>query len=532
MKRLYIIVLVCFISLTGFAQEAPKTFNNPILPGFHPDPSICRVDSDYYMVTSSFEWFPGVPVYHSTDLVNWKHIGNVLDRPEQLELEVGHRHNGGIWAPTIRYNDGLFYMITTISGRSNFYVTAKNPAGPWSNPVWLKAPGIDPSLFWDDDGTCWYTGAANLNQKPQWSNQNGVFIQELDLEKGEVIGEPIQLTHGHANNARWTEGPHIYKIDGRYMLMVAEGGTGLEHGITVFDSDKITGPYTASHVNPVLTHRHLGKHYPIGMVGHGDLVETQNGEWWGVAIGRRVKENVSMLARETFLVPVIFEDGWPVFNPREGRILEEDKRPNLPWNPIGKVDERDNFDTENLAPQYNFLRTPFEKWWDLDDGQLHIDLRPMKFTELGNPSMIVRRIQHLNYKATTHLTFDSKKSNEEAGITAFLDNLQHYRLVKKDRKIQLIKVDLGKETVVAEATYKSKNIVLQIEANMFDFTFKYGEDENSLKKIGTIQDAKVITARTFNGTGFNGIYTGMCASSNGEKSKKKAVFNWFEYKKI
>ena len=530
MKRLNIVVLICFISLLVVAQETPKTFKNPILPGFHPDPSICRVENDYYMVTSSFEWFPGVPVYHSTDLVNWEHIGNVLDRPEQLNLEEGHRHNGGIWAPTIRFHKGLFYMITTVAGRGNFYVTAKNPAGPWSNPIWLKAPGIDPSLFWDDDGRCWLTAAANLNQKPLWSEQNGVYIQEMDLTKGEVIGTPIQLTHGHASNARWTEGPHIYKVNGRYLLMVAEGGTGLEHGITVFESDKVIGPYTPSHVNPVLTHRFLGKHYPIGMVGHGDLVETQNGEWWCVALGRRVKDNVSMLARETFLVPVVFEDGWPVFNPGEGKILENEKRPNLPWNPIGKVQERDEFNTDKLAPQYNFLRTPKSKWWQLDNGNLSLDLRPVKSTELGNPSMIVRRIQHLDYKATTQLTFESKKSNEEAGITVFLDNLQHYKLVKKDNKIQLIKIDLGQETVVAEVPFKAKKVIVSIEANDFDLVFKYGEKETDLKQNGTVQDAKVITARKFIGTGFNGVYVGLIASSNGQKSENKAVFDWFEYK--
>ena len=166
----------------------------------------------------------------------------------------------------------------------------------------------------------------------------------------------------------------------------------------------------------------------------------------------------------------------------------------------------------------------------MDNGNLSLDLRPVQSTGLGNPSMIVRRIQHFDYKATAHLVFESKKSNEEAGITAFLDNLQHYKLVKKDKKIQLIKVDLGKELVVAEAPYKAKNVILQIEANMFDLVFKYGENESDLKQIGTTQDAKVITARKFTGTGFNGIYIGLCASSNGQKSGNKAVFNWFEYK--
>lgn len=507
----------------------PETFNNPILPGFHPDPSICRVGEDYYLINSSFEWFPGVPVYHSCDLVNWEQIGNVLDRPEQLDLEPGHRHNGGIWAPTIRFHDGLFYMITTVAGKGNFYVTAKDPAGPWSDPVWLSSPGIDPSLFWDDDGRCWYTGAFNLNKKPQWPNQNGIFIQELDLKNQELLGEPVQITYGHASNARWTEGPHIYKIDGRYLLMVAEGGTGLDHSVTVFGSDSITGPYISSHTNPVLTHRFLGKDYPLGMMGHADLVETQNGKWWAVLLGRRVKDNLSMLARETFLVPVKFEDGWPVFNPGIGLVQEVERRPDLPWHPFKQHSFRYNFDQEKLAPFWNFLRTPHERWYQLADGNLKIDLRPQQLKGLDNPSLIVRRIEHFDYKATSQLSFSPENMSEEAGMTVFLDNKQHYKLLKTQGKITLVKMDDGVETIVNSVEYSSDRVVLQIEGKMFELTFRYGTDENELKQIGDVQDARVITAKSFIGTGFNGPYIGMYASSGGQPSSNVASFDWFEY---
>ena len=511
-------------------QTPPENYKNPIIPGFHPDPSICRVGDDYYLVTSSFEWFPGVPIYHSKDLVNWEHIGNVLDRPEQLDLEPGHRHNGGIWAPTIRYNEGLFYMITTVAGKGNFYVTATNPAGPWSDPVWLKsARGIDPSLFWDDDGRCYFTAAANISGSRQWPGQNGCYIQELDLENKKLIGPRVQMTHGHATNARYTEGPHIFKIDGRYFLMVAEGGTGVEHCITVFESDSLLKEFTPSHTNPIITHRHLGKNYPIGMLGHGDFVETQNGEWWCVMLGRRVKDNLSMLARETFLAKVTWEDSWPLINEGEGKVLFEGKRPDLPWSPVEPFAIRNDFNKNKLEPYWNFLRTPQTNWFTLTGEALTVNLRPEKLTELDNPSMIVRRIQHFNYTASTKLTFNSKKSNEEAGLTAFLDNKSHYRLNKKAGVIELIKVEEGNETVIASAPYKTKDVVFSVEANMFEFTFKYGEDENNLQQIGGVQDARVITAQSFIGTGFNGPYVGMYASSNGESSKNKAEFDWFEY---
>ena len=510
----------------------PDTFQNPILSGFHPDPSICRVGDDYYLVTSSFEWFPGVPIYHSTDLVNWQQIGNVLSRPEQLMLEPGHRHNGGIWAPTIRYHEGTFYMITTVAGKGNFYVTATNPAGPWSDPVWITRRGIDPSLFWDDDGRCWYTGAANLNNGPQWPNQNGVYIQELDLEQQKLIGQPLQLTHGHATNARWTEGPHIYKIDGKYLLLVAEGGTGVAHCVTVFKSDSVTGPYIPSHTNPVLTHRHLGKNNPIGMLGHADIVQTQNGEWWAVLLGRRVNENLSMLARETFLVKVEFEDGWPLFNPGIGKVLAEDKRPNLPWHPFSKPPARDEFEGDSLAFYWNFLRTPMSNWYQLAQGELKITPRPHRLTGMENPSMIVRRVQHHYYKATTSFVRPASDITDEVGVTAFLDNKNHYRLCIKDREVCLIKVSEGNETIVASVPFDANEVVLQIEASMFDFNFRFGASENSLSSISETQDARVITAKTFIGDGFNGPYVGMYAISDDENEPGPVNFKWFEYEPV
>ena len=526
--RFTLYILFIFLG-AACGNQAPQTFKNPIMSGFHPDPSICRVGENYYMVTSSFEWFPGVPIYHSRDLVNWEQIGNVLERPEQLNLEPGHRHNGGIWAPTIRFHDGLFYMITTLADKGNFYVTAKDPAGPWSDPIWLSAPGIDPSLFWDDDGRCWYTGAANLNDEPQWPNQNGIIIQELDIKNKTLIGNPLQLTYGHASNARWTEGPHIYKIEDRYVLLVAEGGTGKDHSVTVFDSKNITGPYIPSHTNPVLTHRFLGENYPLGMMGHADLVETQNGEWWAVLLGRRVKDNLSMLARETFLVPVSIEDGWPVFNPGIGIVREEERRPDLPWSPLDKSSPRDNFDSGKLAFQWNFLRTPKEKWYTIADGSLQMETCPQELKGLDNPSMIVRRIQHFNYKATCQLSFSAKNDKEEAGLTAFLDNKHHYKLVKRKDQIALVKLYDSVETTITTVEYKSDDVVLQIEGQMFDFIFRFGSNENNLKQIGEVQDSRVITARTFIGDGFNGPYIGMFTSSQGQVVDNRAAFNWFEY---
>ena len=231
-----------------------KTFKNPILPGFYPDPSICRVDDDYYLVTSSFAYYPGVPIFHSKDLVNWKQIGHVLDRPSQLPLD-GQGQSEGIFAPTIRYNDGTFYMITTnVGSGGNFIVTAKDPAGPWSDPYYLEAPGIDPALFFDDDGKAYYIGTRPAPEGPRYFGNWEAWAQEIDLKTMKLVGESVGLWRGALRDSAWPEGPHLYKIDGTYYLMIAEGGTGPEHAVSISRSNAVTGPYVGNPANPILTH--------------------------------------------------------------------------------------------------------------------------------------------------------------------------------------------------------------------------------------------------------------------------------------
>lgn len=200
------------------------TVQNPILSGFYPDPSICAVGEDFYLVNSTFAYFPGVPIFHSKDLKNWEQIGHVLERPSQIPLE-GCGHSQGIYAPTIRYHDGTFYMITTnVSGGGNFYVTAQDPKGPWSDPVWLgeEAPGIDPSLFFDEDGTCYYVGTRPNPEGVRYNGDWEIWVQELDLEKGCLTGESTKIWKGAMNGVIWPEGPHLYKKEGYYYLMIAE----------------------------------------------------------------------------------------------------------------------------------------------------------------------------------------------------------------------------------------------------------------------------------------------------------------------
>lgn len=362
--KLFLFLLILLPPLRMWGQQSGDTFRNPIISGFHPDPSICRVGDDYYLVTSSFEWFPGIPVYHSKDLMHWNQIEHVLNRPSQLQIKDDLPHSHGLWAPTIRHHDDKYYVICTAQGAGgNFYVTAERPEGPYSEPVFLKdAPGIDPSLFFDDDDTCWYMGSINETpEQDKYPCEDRIYLQQLDLAKGTLVGERHILTSGHAVNAPHCEAPHIYKINNRYYLVLAEGGTWENHAVTVCSSDQVIGPYVPGIANPVLTHRHLGTNTDITTIGHADLVQTPEGRWWAVMLGVRPVQSYTMLGRETFLTPVTFQHGWSVFNEGVGRVKLIEKATGLPLSPVPEELVRDDFNGDSLRLCWNFLRTPFKK---------------------------------------------------------------------------------------------------------------------------------------------------------------------------
>ncbi|MCL2004277.1 MAG: glycoside hydrolase family 43 protein [Oscillospiraceae bacterium] len=324
-------------------------YENPIIKGYNPDPSICRAGEDYYLVTSSFEYFPGVPVYHSRNLANWTLIGHCLTRKEQLELDVA-RPSGGIYAPTLRYHNGTFYMTTTnVSHKGNLIVTADNPAGPWSDPVWIEQGGIDPDLFFDDDGTVYFTSTAPAG------GRHGISICTLDPETLRQKTETVFLTEG--GGGRFAEAPHLFKKDGMVYLMLAEGGTEYGHMVTFFRSAAAAGPYEPCPHNPVLTHRgRAAQHNPIQCAGHADLLEDHNGNWWMVALGVRTLPGVMLhnLGRETFLAPVTWEDGWPAVRDGMLKLSMSGPLPGAPW--AREKGFSDDFTSDK--PDYLYVRNP------------------------------------------------------------------------------------------------------------------------------------------------------------------------------
>lgn len=339
-------------------------FKNPIMKGFYPDPSVCRVGNKFYLVNSTFTYFPGVPIFESENLVNWVQIGNVLDRKEQDDLE-NLDFSLGIYAPTIRYNNGIFYMITTNIGHGgNFIVKSPKPQGPWSKPYFIKdAAGIDPSLFFDDDGKVYYVGTRGNSKGEKFSGDGEIWAQEIDLDKMELIREPHILWYGAMRNVPWAEGPHLYKKDGYYYLLISEGGTGINHCLTIARSKNIFGEYEGNPKNPIITHRHLGKDYPIINVGHGDLVESEDGNWYIVLLASRPCKGYCNLGRETFLVRVVWEDGWPVVNPGEGKILFEQEL-GMEAQPVQENRHYD-FLQKQLGYEWLFLRNSNEGLYSL-----------------------------------------------------------------------------------------------------------------------------------------------------------------------
>jgi xylan 1,4-beta-xylosidase len=494
------------------------------------------VRDDYYLVTSTFEYFPGLPVFHSRDLVCWHQIGHVLDRPSQLDLDE-IRPSGGLYAPTIRHHNGTFYVINTlVDGKrrsGNFIVTATQPQGPWSEPYWLEdTNGFDPSLFFDDDGSVWFM-ANRLNERGFYTGHTEIYLREIDIRSMKFVGEEFVLWDGAVKGAVWAEAPHIYKVNGYYYLLIAEGGTAHHHAVTISRSRNITGPYDGNRGNPILTHRHLGLDYPIIGTGHADFVETQTSEWWAVLLAMRPYGGYFYnLGRETFLAPVRWEDGWPIVSPGTGRIEFSYPVPNLPETTWPHTPARDDFDSPSLAFHWNFLRTPRDKFYSLSErpSHLRLRLRPQYLSEQANPSFVGRRQQHIHFQAQCAIEFTPQHEYECAGLVLVQNNDFHFRFVITKAKVpvlRLIKRASGKEEILAERPVQAVKLFLKVEAHEQAYSFYFASQPDEWKTLAEEVDGCILSTPVAGG--FVGAYIAMYASSNGGVSTNNADFDWFEY---
>lgn len=529
MKTLQIIILITLISCNIAAQE----YNNPIIRGFNPDPSICRVGEDYYMVTSSFEYVPGIPVYHSRDLVNWKLIGHVLTRKSQIDFE-GYKASEGVYAPTIRYHNGTFYVVVSIVRNppppKNIIMTAKSPEGPWSDPIVLTDSllwHIDPSLFFDDDGKCYFVANRRHQVSQPYGCYREIAIQELDINAMKLTGPIHVIGNGALKDACTAEGPHIYKKDNKYYLLVSEGGTYISHAVTMSSSDNIFGPYQLYPSNPVLTNRHLQKTVDIRNIGHADIVQTQEGEWWMVCLGVRFRNELSYMGRETFLVLMIWEENsFPVASPAVGMVKEHHQLPSIAKNPNAlNTTFHDDFNPGKLDLSWTFLRTPGDFYEITEKGMLKINLKPSTIFQLTSPSFIGRRIENHDFSASLKMQFSTKKKTEEAGMILISDNNNYILLTYNNQNLKLTEVKEGKENIIGEFEYLSKgDKYLKVRSKDHNLSFYFSTNN---KDWTTLKEG--VPGATINNRTFTGSFVGLYGSSNGEKSNNYFEADWFEY---
>ncbi|WP_129337440.1 glycoside hydrolase family 43 protein [Cellulomonas endophytica] len=509
---------------------------HPLLPGTYPDPSICRVGADYWLVTSTFEYVPGLPVLHSRDLAHWTQVGHVVERAGMLDLE-GIGSSGGLYAPTIRHHDGLFWVVCTLVDRDdpgrggNFVVTATDPAGPWSDPVWLDAAGIDPSIAFDADGRAWVHG-TRLVAEPEWPQQTEVWLRELDRETLRLVGPEHVLWTGAVRGAVWAEGPHLLEKDGRWYLVAAEGGTELHHAVAVARADHVTGPYEGYAGNPVLTHRHLGRGAGVVGVGHADLVEAADGSWWAVVLGSRPYGGLhTNLGRETFLVPVSWEDGWPVLAPGVGRVTDDVEVPFA--DPAARAGVPQVVPSGPVLPgdpRWTALRAPVGSVATPDGGGWRLPVRAATPAEPTTPAFLGVRQQHRDVDVRAVLGIAGLADGERAGLVVRQSEADHVTLTATPTGdavlVRAVHRRGGVETVLGEAARPAADALtlgLRVRGQRYALVVEEGE------RVTAVAVADGSTLDSMATGGFVGLWLGVVATSDGRPTSSVVEVRAFEY---
>jgi xylan 1,4-beta-xylosidase len=496
---------------------------NPIIRGFYPDPSVCRANGKYYLVTSSFQFFPGVPLFESEDLVNWKQIGHCLTRHSQYTLH-DVRSSGGIFAPTIRFYDGTFYMVTNNnSTNQNFYVTTKDIYGEWSDPVYVDQGGIDPSLFFEDGKTYFMSNGNDENGKA-W-----IFQCEIDPKTGKKLTESVPLWPG--NGGRYLESPHLYRFGDWYYLMAAEGGTEYGHMITYARSTSPYGPFTSYEKNPVLTNRNLGgNESQIQGVGHGDLVQDEQGNTFLVCLGFRQEgpwTPFHHLGREVFLTSVTFDqDGW--FQAQDKGTIRE-----LMDLPISHEQQKTNYSVSSSSLEKHALRFAYLRDFDTSccrftKDSLELLSSPVTLDEAGAPSFVGIRQSEFD----TELSVVVSGKAPEAGITFYMDEDHHYDLAllqKEEQKEILLRFCIGDAKaeicrVSLPENAEQITFLVRSDAETYSFFYLDNEKEIFLGKART----KYLSSEVAGG--FTGVFLGFYAVDPQGTDEKWASFQQLNWK--
>lgn len=499
---------------------------NPILAGFYPDPSVCRAGDTFYLVNSSFAFFPGVPLSTSKDLVNWTPSGHVLDRPSQVPL-AGQGVSAGIFAPAISYNkkNKTFYMITTNVGRGNFFVKSKNPAEGWSEPVYLpKVNGIDPSFYFDDNGKAYIVHNAPTSTPARYSGERAIRLLEFSVKGDSIVGdyEEILRSGTHVQkNPIWIEGPHLFKKGKYYYLMCAEGGTGDWHSEVILRAKNPHGPWEECPHNPILTQRTgLDPQRPdiVTSAGHADLVEDAKGQWWAVFLACRPYEaDFYNTGRDTYLLPVTWKDGWPTILEAGKAVPTVNEKAGLQPQPneyTGNFTYTDRFDSATLHPRWMFLRHPSDYW---HSGQgLDLTAQPGNIYGRESVAAVWARQQHNTFEAETEVTFAPASDTQLAGM-ALLQNEQYNFVLGITRLNGRKAVTLSrceKTNVQLASAFLSDNattVRLLVKGDGRYYNFYYAEQGNDWQPLAIGADAVILS--THQSGGFIGACIGLYATS-------------------
>lgn len=521
-----------------------SVIQNPVLTGFNPDPSIVRVGDDYFIATSTFEWFPGVQISHSTDLQNWSVVSRPLDRYSQLDMR-GNPNSGGVWAPCLTFCDGLFYLIFTdnknwasdFKDAHNYLVTAPDITGPWSEPIYLNSSGFDPSLFHDDDGRKWLINMI-WDHRPSHQSFAGIVLQEYDPVRKKLIGEVERIFAGTALGL--VEGPHLYKRNGYYYLLTAEGGTFATHAATVARSKSLVGPYEVMPDNPLITSA-KNPELLLQSSGHGCFVENADGSWLFAHLCRRpLKNGRSILGRETAIQNIEWLDDWPRL--ASGKSVPENcfQSP-LPLQP--RRDDsvvRDDFDTHVLSIDWQAPRIPIEQFASLQErpGFLRIHGKESMHSRFGL-SLIARRQKTFDISASLCMQYEPKNLQQMAGLVAFYNTDAFYylyvtRAEHAEKCLGILRCERSSLTYLIEKEYildDWENIYLKLEIHHDRIRFFYSSDGDKWTAVGAEYDASILSDEHAVPCGFTGNFVGMtCQDMSG--TGLHADFDWFEYRDL
>lgn len=522
---------------------------NPVLKGFHPDPVVCKVGKDYYIATSTFQWFPGVELYHSRDLVNWEQLPSPLNRVSQLDMR-GNPNSGGIWAPCLTYSDGTYYLVYTNTKNfhgifkdvHNYVVTAKNPCGPWSEPTYLNSSGFDPSMFHDEDGRK-YLLNMRWDHRMEKESFESILIQEYSEKEKKLIGEPKIIYTGSIYGA--TEAPHMFKKNGYYYLVVAEGGTMYNHGVRLARSKSVFGPFEADE-SPIITARD-NKESPLQRTGHGSIFETDGGQvFMAYLCGRPISEKRRcILGRETCIAELIWtKDGW--LRLKNGGVVPPlEYRVNLQEVKVSTPPEHEEFDFSILPPHYKTLRNPLSMMGSLNARRGYLRLFGNEsITSLNNQSMVARRLDAFKTETTVEMEFSPKDFQTMAGISAFYDTYNFFYLYLSRNEggfneLRIIVRDglkfydpIMTGVSVGEATH----LWLRVNIDNLKLQFSYSLNGCDFEKIGNELNCSNLSDEAYESIGHEGhtgTFLAMCTQDLSSKSQASyADFKSITYKRL